>query len=1218
VESKRGREFAMMFVCVCESSKKSLPKVRKILSKYFRQIGRRTWMGQLSEEGASDLQKELIKEVASRHTSVSCFKISKFNKGILHFHVGSKERLSESGEFAYSVTAGSKKENLRRKNEDQFLLSILRISALFHDLGKGSIGFQSKLISAVNVKKRYAEERRKDAIRHELVSCFILFGIFENYKDDVSLFQSLSSAENVKNIFAKNADTYLKNIRESIEKYSKTFIREPWPDFQEFMSSSESLEQKDRMISQFILWLVVSHHKLPEINDLKQCGGVKNLWRDDFYDKSKIFSIEQKEDIIQFLTLKETKKPWEDNGSSEGWCEQVATHFSFILRFLENNTDDLKFLGSYIPNFLRPLLVISDYMGSEKKQVFDESKENFTSQTFANTCDFGNGKKLADTIETHLKKVSYYSKFYFDRIFGYEAEEFFRVTKILKSKKSDQERFYWQHDIYNSISELRKKDKESPVFCVLTSSTGSGKTKGIALACSASAKGNQLRYSLGLGLRTLTLQTGNAYKNFFNERDIAVVVGDRLTRELWEEERENSDQIVDSENGTTNSAKILSDLDEANIIVGGQEYKGSWPCLSKVQERILSTPIVVATVDHFISGAEIRRGSESFMAMRLMTSDLALDEIDSYSAADLIPIGRLVYMAGLYGRNVVLASASVQKIIVQQLYEAFSMGVSDRLKYSQDKLKNIIVCFGSNYANISTAKILDSSNLNDFSNFYNQFLIGQILELKSSPERHFAEFIEVKNEKNCDIENFKVILKSAERMHIRHSSKMGDVKIQFSIGFVRWNRTHVCREFAKWLMKENEIQIEPTLAVFCYHSHMNFIDRRRVEYFLDNGLKRNELGEMKEFFMSKEFKKWHEINHYPQNIMMIVSTTSIQETGRDHDYDWAILDPCSTRSLVQSSGRVLRHRPNKLPSGSNIGILRFSSQSWFEKDKQEDKSKNAKSWAYPGIETDDDFLVPSHFGWRMKDPKGIINKNDGKIYEKYRKLEEFITSSGIHIEFPNNNVMRLLVDSEKSFYREITKKIDSSLCLIPPIQYIDSPMTSLEVVEFKKHLILEKISLREFVMNKKLRLGQRFFIKSRFRRNKNHFIKSNLPNTGLSKPKFPLEAEYYSLAPNEREWRVWLLKRAPGFPAHNNDFAIVSNPEEREITKNKRNFFYDFHLPDEVKEFNKILMKGNKNKNQQDKQEGEILKELSTIHIPEYWIDKKFYYSPIFGLGKKN
>lgn len=54
--------------------------------------------------------------------------------------------------------------------------------------------------------------------------------------------------------------------------------------------------------------------------------------------------------------------------------------------------------------------------------------------------------------------------------------------------------------------------------------------------------------------------------------------------------------------------------------------------------------------------------------------------------------------------------------------------------------------------------------------------------------------------------------------------------------------------------------------------------------------------------------------------LILVCTTSIQETGRDHDYDWAITEPWSIRSLVQLAGRVLRHRDIQ-PATPNIGVL---------------------------------------------------------------------------------------------------------------------------------------------------------------------------------------------------------------------------------------------------------------------------------------------------------
>jgi len=39
-----------------------------------------------------------------------------------------------------------------------------------------------------------------------------------------------------------------------------------------------------------------------------------------------------------------------------------------------------------------------------------------------------------------------------------------------------------------------------------------------------------------------------------------------------------------------------------------------------------------------------------------------------------------------------------------------------------------------------------------------------------------------------------------------------------------------------------------------------------------------------------------------------VLATAVAEVGRDHDYDWAIVEPSSMRSIIQLAGRVRRHR----------------------------------------------------------------------------------------------------------------------------------------------------------------------------------------------------------------------------------------------------------------------------------------------------------------------
>ena len=37
----------------------------------------------------------------------------------------------------------------------------------------------------------------------------------------------------------------------------------------------------------------------------------------------------------------------------------------------------------------------------------------------------------------------------------------------------------------------------------------------------------------------------------------------------------------------------------------------------------------------------------------------------------------------------------------------------------------------------------------------------------------------------------------------------------------------------------------------------------------------------------------------------------MEEVGRDHDFDWAIIDASSVQSIVQTAGRVNRHRLEK-------------------------------------------------------------------------------------------------------------------------------------------------------------------------------------------------------------------------------------------------------------------------------------------------------------------
>ena len=51
--------------------------------------------------------------------------------------------------------------------------------------------------------------------------------------------------------------------------------------------------------------------------------------------------------------------------------------------------------------------------------------------------------------------------------------------------------------------------------------------------------------------------------------------------------------------------------------------------------------------------------------------------------------------------------------------------------------------------------------------------------------------------------------------------------------------------------------------------------------------------------------------------------TPVEEVGRDHDFDWAVIEPSSYRSIIQLAGRVKRHR-NQEVTQPNIAIMQYN------------------------------------------------------------------------------------------------------------------------------------------------------------------------------------------------------------------------------------------------------------------------------------------------------
>jgi CRISPR-associated endonuclease/helicase Cas3 len=114
-----------------------------------------------------------------------------------------------------------------------------------------------------------------------------------------------------------------------------------------------------------------------------------------------------------------------------------------------------------------------------------------------------------------------------------------------------------------------------------------------------------------------------------------------------------------------------------------------------------------------------------------------------------------------------------------------------------------------------------------------------------------------------------------------------------------------------------------------YHSQFPLLIRSNIELQLDQALNRRwpDRSQTEPVFdlpdVRQRIDAYAELDH-----VFIVLGSPVTEVGRDHDYDWAIVEPSSMRSLIQLAGRIRRHRdgecttPNLLVFDTNFAHFR--------------------------------------------------------------------------------------------------------------------------------------------------------------------------------------------------------------------------------------------------------------------------------------------------------
>lgn len=887
----------VIFISQCQ--KKALSRTRKILDAYANRIGDNTWQTAITEEGLA-MVKKLLRQKPSKNTAVSCHRIVTRNRTQLVWIVGSKSQFNENGFVPVNKT---KRHILNSDHQNDWqslnaMLIVSTLSALMHDLGKSSVGFQNKLKKSANTGDPY---------RHEWISLKLFLWLIQDCQNDNEVFERLL-----------NIDEYL--------------IQRPFHS-QDIISHIDKT-QLDKLppIAQWIAWLIATHHRLPALTDYRFKDKQKYLDADNRYFKvdlktyyKSLFkpldgwvknpnSTANPYDFYQFNhlvwhspawqnKLKRYAKKAQNDPTLQFFClqkEPIANPFLTILSRLSLMVGDHNYSSLGIddktrvagsPDWAKILIANTDKATGNTKQALDEhllGVANFTAQ-FCHKLPI---------LHEHLPALKQHEPL---------------------QKNTASERFLWQNHAVKLAQSQSEDSQTHGFFGVNMASTGCGKTIGNARLMYALADKNKgARLTIALGLRVLTLQTGQSFRRnlVLSDSQLAILVGGVAQKQLFElgdkpqTGSESDENLLDEWVDSDDFDDVLNDLNLGTVVADTSAQK------------LIASPVVTCTIDHLMQASECTRGGRYIAPLlRLLSSDLILDEPDDFDQNDLPALSRLVHLAGLFGSRVLLSSATLQPDMVEGLFNAYLAG---RKIYNAQfgKPSPQVVCAWFD-ENDCTAHLCKDSDI--FSQKHQVFTQKRCQFLQKQGVRRKAKILPLAIDFNGEKqEEFyqtlaQNLLSHAQKLHHNHHIAFNHQSI--SIGLLRMANIQPLMKLAQAIHQlpfiENQEDTQIHLCV--YHSQQVLALRNRLEVRLDTLLNRQD-KDNQAFAGQDDIKNAIAQHPNKKHHIFIVLATAVAEVGRDHDYDWAIVEPSSMRSIVQLAGRVWRHRPNLQADTPNIFI----------------------------------------------------------------------------------------------------------------------------------------------------------------------------------------------------------------------------------------------------------------------------------------------------------
>lgn len=910
----------MMVTFVSQCQKKALNRTRRVLDAFANRIGDNTWQTVITEDGLIAVKK-LLRRTATKNTAVSCHWIRSRARSELVWVVGNRSKFNAQGIVPVNTTQKELPINLWENNWPclPLIKSLVAVAALLHDWGKASALFQEKLQRG---------SKQSDPLRHEWVSCLLLTSLVQassNTQDDAAWLSALIEGY-------WNAET--------LKKQLPSINQNPF----------KNLPPMALMLA----WLIVSHHRLPNYqgDDSAKYG---EEFRPNLHDMLATITAEW-----GYQTLSEEKRLAEcfkfPNGllnnatewqkSLKKWSGRLWQEHSLVQESLENGA------WRVILHHARLSLMLGDHFYSSC-----DKDETWKSEIalFANTKKLDN-KQLApkQKLDEHLVRVAEYGLKVSQSLsrFSHDMES---AHDVIKLKQNSPIGYEWQDKAVGVIKQLRSTHSDisrNGWFIVNMASTGCGKTIANAKIMRAlSADADSLRFILALGLRTLTLQTGDEYRDNIGlaNDELAVLIGSSAVMALHNETKQNQqkDEFSLEDEGAESSEELLKeelgngdyeipqDSPTADFLNALMPMREQTAKAAQKNKAFLYKPVLACTIDHVIAATETTRGGRYILpCLRLLSSDLVIDEVDDFDGQDLVAIGRLIHLAGMLGRKVMISSATIPPALAEGFFNAYQEGwrLHQQFMHAPKEMHVAWVDeFQTEITTLSTqTQVLENNQ--QYQGLHQRFIQKRVAQLQTQPIKRKASIVrfddyQIKKLNPAELEDatqtyFALIQKKIVELHSQHHSIDPITQKRVSFGVVRVANIPPCVALTQYLLNA-DWQSGITPKAMAYHSRQVLLLRHEQEKHLDSVLKRKEkAGEVPNVFKNPVIRA-HIDGASTDDIIFILVATPVEEVGRDHDFDWAVIEPSSYRSIIQLAGRVKRHR-NQEVTQPNIAIMQYN------------------------------------------------------------------------------------------------------------------------------------------------------------------------------------------------------------------------------------------------------------------------------------------------------